>query len=185
MNTRVNTLLHNVGTVNLFITDCGNCGVIFAMTNDYDDRRRSDGKTFYCPNGHPRVYRENDTTRLAKATARETHLKDQLSAATRNEEAARSELLRIRSRIAAGICPCCRRTFQNVARHIETQHPDFTTPTEAHGPTSYRCTCGKKFGTFRGLRTHQGHMRPDDWDAPGKSRTSTWDGAHLTETASR
>jgi hypothetical protein len=23
------------------------------------------------------------------------------------------------------VCPCCRRTFQNLMRHMQTQHPTF------------------------------------------------------------
>lgn len=32
---------------------------------------------------------------------------------------------RLKNRIAAGVCPCCNRSFQNVARHMAGQHPDF------------------------------------------------------------
>jgi hypothetical protein len=32
---------------------------------------------------------------------------------------------RIRNRIAAGVCPCCTRTFKNVARHIKDKHPTY------------------------------------------------------------
>ncbi len=33
-----------------------------------------------------------------------------------------------RERIVSGVCPCCNRTFQNLARHIAGQHPDFAEP---------------------------------------------------------
>lgn len=28
-------------------------------------------------------------------------------------------------RIAAGVCPCCRRSFTDLARHMSSQHPDY------------------------------------------------------------
>lgn len=32
---------------------------------------------------------------------------------------------RTRNRIAAGVCPCCNRTFQNLADHMRTLHADY------------------------------------------------------------
>jgi hypothetical protein len=32
---------------------------------------------------------------------------------------------RIKRRVAAGVCPCCNRSFQDVRRHMERQHPGF------------------------------------------------------------
>ena len=32
------------------------CGIVFWITKGFDDRRRSDHKTFYCPNGHTMSY---------------------------------------------------------------------------------------------------------------------------------
>lgn len=31
---------------------CCNCGMAFAVTNDFQDRRVNDHARFYCPNGH-------------------------------------------------------------------------------------------------------------------------------------
>ena len=141
------------------------CHVTWGMTRAHYESLRDSHAWFYCPNGHAQKYTgKSAEQKLKDAEAREVHLKDQLAAATRNEEAARSELLRVRSRIAAGICPCCRRTFQNVARHMETQHPDFTVPDGGHGRQPYRCSCGKKFDTYLGLRTHQGKSRGEGWE---------------------
>jgi hypothetical protein len=27
--------------------------------------------------------------------------------------------------VANGVCPCCNRTFQNLARHMAGKHPDY------------------------------------------------------------
>jgi hypothetical protein len=173
--TRVNTLT-SAGAVTLNVIDCANCGVIFAITDDYSNRRRSDGAGFRCPNGHTLSYGKDDTERLKESTARETHLKDQLQSAIRDAEASRVAHLRDRSRIANGVCPCCNRHFANLHGHMTTQHPDYAAP-PTKGTLRFECSCGSRFTTFRGLRTHQGHVRPDDWAKPGKDKWS----AHLTE----
>lgn len=35
---------------------CGKCGTYFGMQKSLRDRRVADHETFYCPNGHGRVY---------------------------------------------------------------------------------------------------------------------------------
>src|SRR3990167_2121818 len=47
---------------------CCNCGVLFAMTADFDKERRRDHKLFYCPSGHAQSFGENDTERELRAT---------------------------------------------------------------------------------------------------------------------
>lgn len=32
---------------------------------------------------------------------------------------------RLRKRASAGVCPCCNRTFSQLARHMQTKHPTF------------------------------------------------------------
>lgn len=36
--------------------NCCNCTVRFAVTKTFEDRRRKDSRTFYCPNGHAQHY---------------------------------------------------------------------------------------------------------------------------------
>lgn len=159
---------------NLRSETCITCGTVFALAEQlYDElQRRKDRGTFYCPNGHRMCYQGKTTEqKLADAQARETALGDQLRAAIREGDAARAETLRIRQRIANGVCPCCTRSFPNVMRHMATQHPEFAVPGDIkHAAGPFKCSCGHKFETFRGLRIHQGQMRDDDWDAPKTSR---------------
>jgi hypothetical protein len=64
---------------------------------------------------------------------------------------------------------------------MTTQHPDYDiTKVQLDKPRSFKCSCGDSFTTLRGLRTHQGWRRKDDWYAPGKSKTAYYGGAHLT-----
>lgn len=155
--------------------DNGRCDLQFAMTEEFYRTTKCTGQTWYCPKGHGRVWGGATTeTQLADAKAREVALQDQLSAAIRDAEAARVELLRIHARIANGVCPCCQRSFDNVRRHIASKHPDFATPSTV--VKKYRCSCGRRFETFAGLRIHQGRSRYDGWDTPS---ASSWN-SHLT-----
>lgn len=173
MSSRISAF--NVGiTHNLYVTDCPRCGVIFAVTEDYEQRRQSDGKTFYCPNDHPMSFRESDTERLRQAEAQLTHTQDQLRASIEQAERTRQALVRDRHRFANGVCPCCHRSFENVKRHMASQHPDYDI--EVVKPPQFECSCGRVFETMRGLRAHQGWARGDDWAQP---TTDVWH-RHLT-----
>lgn len=162
----------NVGFVTETCCQKG-CNVTFAMTTEFYNRVRNDHSWWYCPLGHAQHYTgTSDEQKLREAQARETALRDQLEASIRDGEAQRVELARIRQRIANGVCPCCNRSFGNVRAHMESQHPDYAAPPAE----PFECGCGLKFGTFRGLRIHQGLTRPDDWAKPS---TRPWR-SHLT-----
>jgi hypothetical protein len=32
---------------------------------------------------------------------------------------------KIKNRVGHGVCPCCTRSFQNLARHMASEHPTF------------------------------------------------------------
>lgn len=158
------------------------CGISFALTTAEDHRLQQTREWFYCPHGHRQHYTgKSDAEKLKAAQAREVALNDQLRAAVRDAEESRSLMMRDRHRFANGICPCCRRTFDNVRRHMATQHPDYDVAQVAHKAVTLRCSCGREFDTYRGLRTHQGWSRQDGWDKPD---APSWR-AHLTAGASR
>jgi hypothetical protein len=82
------------------------------------------------------VFSEPETEKLKKdlaaarrrseaAAAQLTHERDQRLAAERSASAYKGQATRIRNRVGAGVCPCCTRTFANLARHMAGQHPDF------------------------------------------------------------
>lgn len=133
MSDRIATF--NAGVcVDLFVSDCANCGVIFGIPADLEERRRKDHKTFYCPNGHNLVFSgPTQAEKDAKAAKkRADHLyamyvaeRDQSEAARREAAEAKASEVRIRWRVGNGVCPCCSRTFQALAAHVATKHPDF------------------------------------------------------------
>lgn len=124
-------------TVRLEIRECGECGIVWGLPEDFLDRRRADGKTFHCPNGHPRVFRETEEDRQraranraeqqARWAREERDAARQLAEHERRSAAAyKGHLTRVRKRIANGVCPvpgCKRSGFDRVMAHIASQHP--------------------------------------------------------------
>jgi hypothetical protein len=97
------------------------------------------GISFYCAYGHKQHYsigeseeaklrRERD--RLAQRIAeRDDEIKRQreLREATQRQLSAQRGLVtRIKNRVGHGVCPCCNRTFGNVARHMASEHPTWS-----------------------------------------------------------
>lgn len=108
---------------------CGECGIAFAVPEQWRAKKKENGSDWYCPNGHVRVYRESDVAIAERKLAMERQAHDQTKARARDAEAtARKELAkakRLRTRAANGVCPCCKRSFKELARHMTTKHPDY------------------------------------------------------------
>jgi hypothetical protein len=113
----------------LALIECYLCGVQFGMTERMHLKRYEDGKSFYCPNGHGQtwVVSEADKLRnqLAQSRDRELATSDQLESERRGHAATKGQLTKTRKRIAGGVCPCCKRSFTNLTRHMAGQHPDY------------------------------------------------------------
>jgi hypothetical protein len=128
------------GELDLAIMTCPACGITYAMpaalqSNAYDRGHRA--IVWYCPNGHELGYNGASEAEKAEQKAkregeRATRLQarlDQTEAALRAQKAAKTrfknERDRDRRRVAHGVCPCCGRTFKQLARHMASQHPGF------------------------------------------------------------
>jgi hypothetical protein len=123
--------------------DCICCFIRFRVPKGFTERRRQDKRSFFCPNGHSMSYTENEADRLRRERDRlkqdQARLEDearmwqataddqrrQREAAERQAAAARGQVTKLKNRAANGVCPCCNRTFQNLARHMATKHPTF------------------------------------------------------------
>jgi hypothetical protein len=115
---------------------CANCHVTFGLTAEYITARRKDGQHFYCPNGHGNSYRDNENDRIRrerdllkqKAAQKDdeiARLREQRVAAERQVAASKGQVTRLRNRAGAGTCPCCNRTFRQMALHMKNKHPTF------------------------------------------------------------
>lgn len=131
----------------LAITECASCHITFGIPADLESELRDTHKSFYCPRGHSLSFGGQSDTEKAEAEAarlrrmlREERAAasaqaDQLGATRRSLSAQKGVTTRIKNRIAAGVCPCCNRQFQNLHRHMSGQHPDFT-PTNDAAPAA-------------------------------------------------
>lgn len=108
--------------------NCCICGVVFAMPEHMRARAQENGNSFYCPNGHSQSYSESESDRLRKKLDEQTRVATREAQRAANAEAETSKIKRklktVEKRVHAGVCPCCNRTFQNLARHMATKHKD-------------------------------------------------------------
>lgn len=120
------------------ITCCNSsCGISFAVPSEWQRARRRDHSWFYCPNGHHQHYPGESTEeklrlerdRLAQRVAqRDDEIADQRdlrAGVERRLNATKGVVTRIKNRVGHGICPCCTRSFGNLAMHMKTQHPTY------------------------------------------------------------
>jgi len=130
-------------TLTFHVLTCYCCGVAFALENGFDDRRRADGQSFYCPNGHAQAYCESEVDKLRKKLQAEEAEKERLrkiatqereaanhyradrDAARRSVSAQKGIVTRMKNAAAKGRCPCCNQYFSNLRAHMDTKHPDY------------------------------------------------------------
>lgn len=105
------------------------CGMHHAIPKHLSTTARRNGHAVFCPLGHEWVVNESDLDRAKQRVTVLTAELDQerarANAAIARENQLREEATRAKKRAAAGVCACCKRSFQNVNRHMRTQHPDF------------------------------------------------------------
>lgn len=123
----------------LVVVECYSCKITYAIPKSLhdsavaypgDDAR---GWKLCCPLGHTWWYTgTNAETKLKREQERSARLRaelDQTEATLRGQRARatrfKNDRDRERKRVAAGVCPCCKRSFSNLARHMEGQHPGF------------------------------------------------------------
>ena len=121
-------ILSTPRVLSLEVTSCARCGVEFGLTADYIARRRKDGNGFHCPNGHSLTFGKSEADKLREqlrqTQAQVTHQIDQRVAAQREVRQLKDAAKQQRRRTAAGVCPCCKRSFAQLRRHIAAKHPE-------------------------------------------------------------
>lgn len=108
---------------------CYSCGVVFAVPSYFKTKRLEDSKSFWCPNGHSQAFVESEVQRLKKQLEEQKRSTEwQRARAQRLEkdlQSQKGQMTKLKNRVAKGVCPCCKRSFQALARHIKTKHPDY------------------------------------------------------------
>ena len=120
-----------VGSERLETISCYSCAILFAMPEQMCKRRLEDKHNFYCPNGHAQHFLNKSKEEQLRAELeiernRADYNHKEYQRVARSLTAQRCVTTRIKNRIAAGVCPCCKRSFENLARHMKGQHPKYT-----------------------------------------------------------
>jgi protein-arginine kinase activator protein McsA len=102
---------------------CANCGIYFMAPVFFLKKRREDHQSFYCPNGHGQHYPQKNEAELAKEKL--TAVEERLQSALSRENELRRKYDSQQKRLLAGVCPCCKRTFKQLAAHMKNKHPDY------------------------------------------------------------
>ncbi len=118
---------------NLVQITCCKCKTLFGMQHDVYEiaKQRGHEFTFYCPHGHKQHFpfgetqeellrRERD--RLKQENAR--LVSERKIAEAKVEQLERKAKNQAR-RAKAGTCPCCSRTFKQLAAHMKQKHPEY------------------------------------------------------------
>ena len=105
---------------------CVSCGTVFGLSEDFEDRRRQDKQTFYCPNGHPQLFMRSELEKLREQNVSLRSRLDQLYAERDSLAGAvmdkAKEIGRLKRHSQAGLCSECRRHFTNLERHMASKH---------------------------------------------------------------
>ncbi|MEE4384017.1 MAG: hypothetical protein V2J02_18610 [Pseudomonadales bacterium] len=117
-------------TVELAEVNCGECGGVYAISERYRRQKKEKGGFWTCPYcrtgwGYGEGELERERKRRHQAEQRARLAEDARQDALRREAAAKGQLTKARKRMAAGVCPCCNRTFKQVTAHMRRKHPEF------------------------------------------------------------
>lgn len=133
----------------LVVVSCASCFVKYAIPDSFNRSAiaypgdSDNGWDICCPFGHTWHYTgESIRDKLNAERDRATRLAaelDQSKASLRgtkmNAARTRKELKSVKERVAHGVCPCCNRTFKQLARHMASQHPNYARPAGALTPS--------------------------------------------------
>ncbi len=123
--------------VSLTSIDCGKCGGVYAISERYRAHAQEHGLTWNCPYCQiPWGFVKSEAAKLreqlaqadaaiAKQRAELERERSRIAMERNSNRVLRGHLTRHKKRAAAGVCPCCQRTFENVARHMKTKHPHY------------------------------------------------------------
>lgn len=117
-------------TVQLTEISCGECGGTYAINERYREQKHTAGGFWTCPYckcgwGYGTSQIDKVKKQLQEEQERHQRTLTRLNATERAEHKVKRELKRVNTRVSAGVCPCCNRTFQQLARHMKCKHPDY------------------------------------------------------------
>jgi hypothetical protein len=120
------------------VWECRTCGCVSTVPEAMNDQLRAEGGYRSCPSGHQwgwtketcereQLRRERDRLKQDAARLEEEKRVAWLTANEQSERAKKAEAAnrKLKKRASAGTCPCCSRSFSNMAEHMKRQHPEY------------------------------------------------------------
>lgn len=103
--------------------ECCSCGHVIFMTDDFMTRRKRDHNSWYCiACGTNQSWRgESDIDKIRRERDAYKQREETIRA---DLEATRKKMERLNKRVTRGVCPCCNRTFKQLATHMKNKHPE-------------------------------------------------------------
>lgn len=119
----------------LTVMQCGECAGIYAINERYRQSKEEDGTGWNCPYckcswgyfGKTKAQKleEQLTRERASHDQERARLRDTISRKESQRRAEKGAKTRLKKRAAVGVCPCCNRTFRQLADHMAAMHPEF------------------------------------------------------------
>jgi len=117
------------------VVSCYTCGARFGIGSDLYKRVVTDAVgSIFCPTcGNKTCWRESDDQKRIKElqkkleweAAEVARQKDARDVAEASLQATKGAVTRMKRRVAAGTCPCCKRTFKQLSAHMADKHPNY------------------------------------------------------------
>ncbi len=117
------------------VISCYHCALHFGIPSQLYTRAVTNAAgTIFCPAcGQESRWGESDDkkrirdleTKLKWESDHAARLASERNLAQASLAATKGIVTRLRNRASAGLCPCCNRTFSQLARHMKSKHPDF------------------------------------------------------------
>jgi hypothetical protein len=111
---------------------CGVCAGVYSIEERYRKQKETDAGSWtcpYCKTGWGYSRHESDAAKAKRLeeelAAEQQRRRDEASRHDYQRRALRGAATRLRKRAAAGVCPCCNRSFVELARHMATKHPAY------------------------------------------------------------
>lgn len=109
--------------IEMYHQDCAECGRQFGFMESWRAKMQERGGSIYCPycrTSHG--YNDTELDKLRRDLEAEKRRHQETLARENEERQAKAKLERKLRRVDNGVCPECKRNFQNLARHMACKH---------------------------------------------------------------
>jgi hypothetical protein len=122
--------------LSMLYLECWSCGIPFGISSGFKEAATVNHMTFFCPRGCRLAFGESQLDVLRKekeksALVFQAQINEANHArlvAEKKAKKAVADKRKLERRIAHGVCPCCNKTFADIANHMITEHKDYRLP---------------------------------------------------------